>query len=130
MNGIRKFIMSVTVVAVVGFGAGAGLAACSSGGGGLPNATSVLQANGYTPSASYTSALQSGLSGTTGVTSSEAGTNGDNIQLVIVFDNSADASAGASGVQSQYGSDGITTTSNGDVLTATGTVSDFVQAGG
>lgn len=127
----RRFIASIAIVAGI-VGGGAALTACSSGPSGPPNATSVLQSDGYTPSAAYTSALQSGLGGAPDgtVLSSQAGTNSnDQIQLVVVFDNATDAQAGLTGVQTQYGSDGITSSASGQVLTATGTVAGFEQAG-
>jgi hypothetical protein len=111
-------------------GVGAGLVACSSGPSSPPTATQVLQSDGYTPSAAFTSSLQNGIGNSDGtITSSEAGTNGGNVQAVVVYDNASDASAGVSAVQSVVGGDGITVTSNGDVLTATGSLSAWAAAG-
>jgi hypothetical protein len=114
----NRLIALIAVIFVLG--GVIGLAACS-GSSGPQNATQVLQSDGYTPSATYTSALQGGLNsggGTTEITSSQAGTNSSgDIQGVVVFDNSADAQAGATGAGS---SPGISVVTNGDVVTLTG----------
>jgi hypothetical protein len=121
-------------LAAIAIGAGlAGLiGACgSSGSSGPPNATSILQSDGYTPSAAYTTAMQGGIASAGSqagqVSSSEAGTNGDNIQGVIVFDNSADASAAAAQSPS---AGGLTVAQNGDVVTITGNVTAWASEGG
>jgi hypothetical protein len=112
-------------------GVGAGLAACSSGPSSPPNATSVLQSDGYTPSAAYTTAMQGGIeqsgSQASQITSSEAGTNGDNIQGVLVFDNSSDAATAAAQDPS---AGGITVAQNGDVVTITGNITAWAAVGG
>jgi len=114
-------------------GVGAGLAACSSGPSSPPNATQILQSDGYTPSAAYTGALQSGIGNSDGtVTSSQAGTEGDNIQGVVVFDNSTDAAAGVSALNGSGSTGfytGLTVAQNGDVVTVTGPVSAWASAG-
>jgi hypothetical protein len=130
---MNRRIASVLTAGAIAVGLAGGIGACSSSGSSSPpNATTILQNNGYTVSSDYTSALQSGIGSpsASGVSSSEAGTMGDNVQLVIVFDTSAEASAGASAINDQYAVDGINTTSNGDVVTATGTVGAFSEAGG
>jgi hypothetical protein len=132
MKSIRKFTVTAVSVAVLGFGAGAGLAACgSSGSSSPPNAQSVLQGNGYTYDSSFTSQVQKSLgSDTTGESSLAAGSQGSNIQLVIVFTSPTEAAAGASGEQQQLSSgSGITVTSNGDVVTATGSFSAWEAQG-
>ena len=61
------------------------------------------------------------------VTSSEAGTNGDNIQGVLVFDNSSDAATAAAQDPS---TGGITVAQNGDVVTITGSTASWAAVGG
>jgi hypothetical protein len=115
---------------LVALGVGAGLAACSSGPTTPPNATQVLQSDGYTPSAAYTTAMQGGIASSgsqaSQITSSEAGTNGDNIQGVLVFDNSSDASTA---VAQDTSTPGITVAQNGDVVTITGSISSWAAIG-
>ena len=116
---------------VLSLGAVIGLSACSGGSSSSTpqNATQILQSDGYTPSSAYTSALQGGLGSTSGeVTSSQVGTNGGNVQAVIVFDNSTDEQAGAAGIQGQFS--GLNSSSNGDVLTVTGPLTAWANAGG
>jgi hypothetical protein len=125
----RNRLIALIAILVV-LGGVVGITACSGGSSAPQNATQVLQSDGYTPSATYTSALQSGLNsggGTTEITSSEAGTNsaGD-IQGVVVFDNGADATAGATGAGS---SPGITVATNGSVVTLTGSESAWAALG-
>lgn len=128
----RTILGSVAAIAVLG-GTIGGLSACSgSGSSGPPTASSVLSSDGYTPSAAYTTALQGGLasagsSASSEVTSSIAGTNsaGD-IQGVVVFDNAADATAGAQGAGS---TPGIAVVTNGDVVTLTGSESAWAALG-
>jgi hypothetical protein len=125
----RRTRAAAGVIAAIGLGAG--LAACSSGPSTPANATQILQSDGYTVSAAYTTALQGGLASANApageITSSVAGTNsaGD-IQGVVVFDNAADAQSGASGAGS---SPGITVATNGDVVTLTGPVSAWAALG-
>lgn len=128
----RNRVTAATAGVLVALGLGAGLAACTSGGSSAPpTATQVLQSDGYTPSAAYTTAMQGGIASAGSqagqVTSSEAGTNGDNIQGVIVFDNSSDASTAAAQDPS---AGGITVAQNGDVVTITGSVSSWAAVGG
>jgi hypothetical protein len=126
---MNKRIVGVVGAAAVLAGTIGGLTACSSGPATPQNAAQVLQSDGYTPSSAYTQALQSGLSGGGGneITSSIAGTNNSgDIQGVVVFDNSADATAGAQGAGS---SPGITVNTNGDVVTLTGSVSAWAALG-
>lgn len=127
----NRYFAIAASIAVVG-GTIGGLTACSSGPATPQNATQVLQSDGYTPSSTWTDALQSGIGSTGGdITSSEAGTNsaGD-IQAVVVWNSASEASAGVTALNTQFGSDGITTVSNGDVLTATGPLSAWASAGG
>jgi hypothetical protein len=129
---MNKRIVGVLATGAVLAGTVGGLTACSSGPSTPPNATQVLQSDGYTPSAAYTSSLQSGLDGGNGeVTSSQAGTNsaGD-IQGVVVFDNAADASAGQSALNSSGDATGLSVTTSGDVLTVTGSLSAWAALGG
>jgi hypothetical protein len=114
-------------------GVGAGLAACSSSSS-PPNATTVLQNDGYTPNSALDSALQSGLDqggSPTGISSSAAGlsSDGSSIELVIVVSSASEASAVTTELNSEYASEGITTTSNGDVVTADGSYAAFSSAG-
>ena len=118
------------------------LAACGSSGGTsgrpLPPATasasgqsaaSVLQSDGYTPDSAMTSSLTSQLGSTPGVSSLAAGESGKGIQLVVVCDSPALASAAATGEKSALGSSAITVAVNGDVVTATGPLSAWAAAG-
>jgi hypothetical protein len=127
---MKKRIYAIAAsVAIVG-GAVGGLSACSGSSSSAPTASSVLSSDGYTPNSAYTSALQSGLDGSSEVTSSIAGTNNSgDIQGVVVFDNASDEQAGASALQSQYGGDGLTIASSGTVLTVTGPVSTWAGLG-
>jgi hypothetical protein len=132
-NRTRKYLATIGTLGVLGLGADA-VAACGgpSSPASPPTATSMLQSDGYTPSATYTSDFQNGLGSSAGqVTDSEAGTSGDNVQVVMEMDNSADASTVSTEMQTQHGfyTDGLTTKQNGDVVTVTGTVSDFENAG-
>jgi hypothetical protein len=121
----KRLFALLAIVAVLG--GIIGLSACS-GSSGPQNATQVLQSDGYTPSAAYTSALQGGLGNTDGmVTSSQAGTNGGNVQAVIVFANATDEQAGAAAVSSQFA--GLQIASHGDVLTATGPLTTWASLG-
>jgi hypothetical protein len=128
---IRKRIIGILAVVLVALGTIAGLSACSGGSSSSTpqNATQILQSDGYTPSSAYTSALQGGLGSTSGeVTSSQVGTNGGNVQAVIVFDNATDEQAGATGIQGQF--TGLNSASSGDVLTVTGPLTAWASAGG
>jgi hypothetical protein len=132
-NRTRKFADTIGTIGVLGLGAGA-VAACGgpSSPASPPTASSTLQSNGYTPSATYTSDFRNGLGSSSGqVTSSEAGTSGEHVQVVMVMDNSADANTVSTGMQGQYGAytNGLTTTQNGDVATVTGSLSDFASIG-
>jgi len=125
---MNRRITGAIAAAALAVGLAGGIGACGSSGSSPPNATQILQADGYTPSAAYTSDFQTGLAGGDGkVTSSEAGTQGDNVQVVIVLDNSSDAGSVASGLQTQFS--GLNITSNGDVVTVTGSTSDFANIG-
>jgi hypothetical protein len=118
------------VAALAAVGVVAGLSACSGGSSSPPNATQVLQSDGYTVSSAYTSALQSGIDGNSEVLSSIAGTNSSgDIQGVVVFDSASDEQAGASALQSQYSDDGLIVASNGTVLTVTGSESTWASIG-
>jgi hypothetical protein len=126
---IRKRIIAILGAIAVLVGVLGGLAACS-GSSGPQNATQILQSDGYTPSSSFTSSLQGGLTGDSAVTSSQAGTNNSgDVQAVVVFDNASDEGTGAAGVQSLVSGSGITSASNGDVLTLTGPLSAWAAAG-
>jgi hypothetical protein len=86
-----------------------------------PSATSILQGNGYTqvslPSSDFSQISQY-------ATSYAVGTNSDgDLQVVIVL-KSGDAGEGNL-VVSIANSDGLTATENGDVLTITGTTSQW-----
>jgi hypothetical protein len=131
---MNKRIAGGVAIAAVLAGTVGGLTACSSGPSTPPNATQILQSDGYTPSAAYTQSLQGGLDGGAGtVTSSEAGTdNAGNIQAVVVFDNAADAQAGNAGLSNAGDTGfytGITAKVSGDVLTVTGPVSAWESLG-
>jgi hypothetical protein len=122
----NRLFALIAIVLALG-GVLGGLTACSGGSSTPQTATQIIQSDGYTPSAAYTTALQGGLNGDSAVTSSQAGTNaaGD-IQGVVVFDNNADAAIGASGVSS---TPGISIVTNGDVVTLTGAASAWANAG-
>lgn len=109
----------------------AGLSACSGSSQSAtpPSATSVLSSDGYTYDSSLTSQVQTGLGSEPGLSSLAVGEQGSNIQLVMVVTTASEASAAASGVQSQYAGDGITVAANGDVITATGSLDAFASAG-
>jgi hypothetical protein len=131
-NRTRKFTATIRTIGVLGPGAGAVAACGGSGPSSPPNATSILQSDGYTPSSTYTSDFQNGLGSSSGqVTSSEAGRSGDNVQVVMVMDNSADANTVSTDMQRQYGAytNGLTTTQNGDVVTVIGSLNDFASIG-
>lgn len=118
---IRHGIAAIAVgVALAGI-----ITACGGGGSSAPpNAQSVLKADGYTFSQTLTTAAQA-ASMPAGATSTAIGTNGGNIQAVIVFSSSALASAGASGSAGA----GLTTAQNGDVVTVTGSSAAFAAQG-
>ena len=124
----KRLAALIAIVAILG--GIVGLSACSGGSSTPQNATQILQSDGYTPSSAFTSSLQGGLTGDTSVTSSQAGTNsaGD-VQAVVVFDNASDEATGAAGVSSLASGNGITSASNGDVLTLTGPLSAWAAAG-
>lgn len=127
----RRILAILGSVAVLG-GTIGGLSACSgSSQSATPqNATQIIQSDGYTPSSTFTQSLQSGLDSDSTVTSSQAGTNGaGDVQAVVVFDNAGDEATGASGVQSLVAGSGITSQSNGDVLTLTGPESAWAALG-
>jgi hypothetical protein len=126
----RNRVTAAVSGVIVAVGLGAGLAACSSGPSTPANATQILQSDGYTPSAAYTTAMQGGISSAGAqagqITSSEAGTNGDNIQGVLVFDNASDAQTAAAQDPS---AGGITVAQNGDVVTITGSITSWASLG-
>jgi hypothetical protein len=102
------------------------VSACGSSG--PPNATSILQSDGYTPSSAIESSMASSLGSGSDVSSSAAGTdNAGKIQLVLVFTDSGAAAIGAAGVRSAAA--GIAVTINGDVVTATGPATTWANAG-
>jgi hypothetical protein len=102
------------------------VSACGSSG--PQNATSILQSDGYTPSSAIESSMASSLGSGSGVSSSAAGTdNAGNIQVVLVYSNSAAAAIGAAGARSADA--GIAVTVNGDIVTATGTPATWANAG-
>jgi hypothetical protein len=128
---MNKRITSILAAGAIAAGLVGGIGACGGGSSSPPNATQILQSNGYTPSSDYTSDFQNGLgSGSSEVSSSEAGTNGNNVQVVIVADNAADASTAVSALNQQYGGDGLSVTQSGDVVTVTGSISTFANIGG
>lgn len=131
---MNRRITGVVAVAALAAGLAGGIGACGGGSSGPPSATSVLQSDGYTPNSSLTGDLQSGLGSdaASNVSSLQAGTQGSpptSVQLVIVFTDSGSASTATSALNSQFGGDGITTSQNGDVVTATGSTSAFDAAG-
>jgi hypothetical protein len=102
------------------------VSACGSSG--PPNATSVLQSDGYTPSPAIESSMASSLGSGSGVSSSAAGTDSaGNIQVVLVYSDSGMAAIGAAGVRSD--ASGIAVTQNGDVVTATGSATTWANLG-
>ena len=117
---------------VLSLGAVIGLSACSGSSQPAtpPSATSVLQGDGYTYDSAISSEVQTGLGTEPGLSSLAVGEQGSNVQLVMVLTSPSEASAAASGVQSQYAGQGITVASNGDVLTATGSLSSFAALDG
>lgn len=128
----KTLFVIIAGLAVIG-GVIGGLTACSgSGSSGPPNATSVLQSDGYTYDSALTNAVQTQIGGAQsnaadGLSSIAVGSQGNNFQVIMVFDNAAEASAGASGVGS---TPGITMSTSGDVVTATGTGTAFANFGG
>jgi hypothetical protein len=117
--------LAVAVTALTLTACGGGAAA------GPPNATSVIQSDGYTPlggSAAEGSAMLASMGEAPADVSSLAiGTNGSDEQVVFVFFSSAKASAFTQGQTGTSG--GITVAQNGDVVTATGSEAAFDSAG-
>jgi hypothetical protein len=117
---------TVSAMAVI-----AAVAACGSSG--PPNATSVLQSNGYTPVTSSSlspSALASSV-GAGNVSSAAIGvstSNGSEYQMVMVLTPAAlsqGTPADITTMESQAASAGVKASLNGDVLTMTGTQAAF-----
>ncbi len=129
MNVTRKFIVTAATVVVLGFGAGAGLAACSSGGG-QANAQQVLASNGYTYDAALTQQVEQGDGAIPAGDSLAAGEMGSNVEIVIVATSPALASTAEAGVNSEVnGAPGITVTQSGDVVTASGPLTAWGDVG-
>lgn len=110
----------------------AAVTACGGGGASVPpNATSVLQSDGYTllgGSAAEGSAMLASMGeAPSDVSSLAVGTNGTDEQVVFVFFSPAKASAFTQGQTGTSG--GITVAQNGDVVTATGSEAAFNSAG-
>lgn len=129
----RKLLAILGILGVV-VGVVAGLSACSgsSGSSAPPSATTVLSSNGYTYDSAITSTVQGEVGSPAGFSSLAVGEKGSDVQLVMVFTSPTQASAGAQAEQTQLGdgSEGIQVVSNGDVVTATGTLSAFAAQGG
>jgi hypothetical protein len=125
----NKALASALAGTAVIAGVFGGLTACSGGSSAPPSAASVMSADGYTADSALTSTVQSELGSqgsTDGLSSLAVGSQGSNIQLVMVFDTAAEASGGATAIGS---SPGINVSTNGDVLTATGTLTAFSNLG-
>jgi hypothetical protein len=110
----------------------AAVTACGGGGAsGPPNATSVLQSDGYTllvgSGAEESAVLASMGEAPADVSSLAIGTNGSDDQVVLVFFSSAKASTFDHGQTGTSG--GITLAQNGDVVTVTGSEAVFDSAG-
>jgi hypothetical protein len=125
METHRKQLLLAGSLAVI-----AAVTACGGGGAsGPPNATSVLQSDGYTlltgTAAEGSAMLASAGIAPSDVSSLAVGTNGSDEQVVFVFFSPAKASAFAQGGSGG----GITVAQNGDVVTATGSEAVFEGAG-
>lgn len=126
----KKTLFAILAGLAIIVGTIAGLTACSGGSSpsGPPSATSVLQSDGYTYDSALTGTVQSeiGAQGSSvGLSSLAVGSQGSNLQLVMVFGTPAEATEGAAGVGNS--APGITVTTNGDVLTATGSGTSFAN---
>jgi hypothetical protein len=122
-----RTILASAALGIAAIGSVAGLSAC--GGGGTPDATSILQSNGYTPVSlsslgasadALTSSLPSG-----DVSSSAVGVKGSEYQFVIVATPQGQQDITNTGqLQNEENSAsavGVAVTYSGDVLTVTGT---------